>query len=103
MLFRSYIDIKDDLSNFRIQKLHEILNTRYGMIDKIQHIRSHEADLLQLCDLIIGAISYNLNDENKESFHKKKIIEKIRQRSGYDLLDSTVKWEEKFNIFKIKI
>ena len=70
---------------------------------KIQHVRSHEVDLLQLCDLFIGALSYNLNNIVKQALPKLRLIEKIRQRSGVSLEETTYKSAAKFNIFRIHI
>ena len=56
--YNIYLDIKDNLSSYRTEKLKDILNVRMEIIEKIQHVRSHELDLLQLCDLLIGAIAY---------------------------------------------
>jgi len=101
--YNIYIDIKDDLSTHRIQKLREILNVNMGIIENIQHIRSHESVFLQICDLIIGAMSYNLNDKDKISIPKAKLIEKIKKRCDCDIALQTPKSESKFNIFRINI
>jgi hypothetical protein len=101
--YNIYLDIKDDLSSSRIEKLKEILNVRFGIIEQIQHIRSHEVDLLQLCDLFIGAIAYKLNYDPMTSTPKMKLIDKIEKRTGVDLTMQTAKSETKFNIFKIKL
>lgn len=101
--YNIYIDIKDDLSAYRIAKLKEILNVHMGIIQKIQHVRSHEVDLLQICDLIIGAISYKLNNPLMNSQPKKRLINKIERRLNYDISVQTPKLQHKFNIFRIKI
>lgn len=101
--YNIYIDIKDDLSSFRIEKLKEILNVHYGLIDNIQHIRSHESDLLQLCDLFIGAIAYKMNYNPMESISKIKFVDKLEKRLGFDICSQTLKSESKFNIFKIRL
>ena len=101
--YNVYLDIKDDLSSYRIEKLKEILNVRYGIIEKIQHVRSHEIDLIQLCDLFIGAIAYKMNYNPMESTSKIKLIDKIEKRLGLNITNQTPKAETKFNIFKIKL
>ncbi|KAA6342917.1 hypothetical protein EZS27_009377 [termite gut metagenome] len=102
-IYNIYVDIKDQLSACKINQLKDILNVKMGVIQKIQHIRSNESDLLQLCDLLIGALSYNLNNKEKMSDPKIRLIDKIMERSGYNLLSQTPKSESKFNIFKILI
>lgn len=101
--YNIYLDIKDELSTYRINELKNILNVKMGTIKKIQHIRSHEVDLLQLCDLFIGAISYSANEKEQKSISKMKLIEKIKKRSNCDLFSQTPKNEIKFNLFRIRI
>lgn len=101
--YNIYLDIKDDLSNYRIEELKKILNVKMGTIQKIQHIRSNEVDLLQLCDLFIGAISYNLNFPENTAIAKRKLIDKIKLISGCDLGTQTYKDANKFNLFRIRI
>ena len=93
--YNIYLDIKDNLSSYRTEKLKDILNVRMEIIEKIQHVRSHELDLLQLCDLFIGAIAYNLNQTEKASEAK------VRTRT--DLESTTSKRISKFNLFRIQI
>ncbi len=102
-VYNIYVDIKDDLSSYRIQKLQNILNVKMGIIQKIQHMRSHEVIFLQMCDLFIGAMSYKLNVEDKNAIPKQRLIEKIEKRCGCDISYQTPKWAPKFNIFRINI
>ena len=92
-----------DLSSYRTEKLKDILNVRMEIIEKIQHVRSHELDLLQLCDLFIGAIAYNLNQTEKASEAKVRFIEKLKIRTRTDLESTTSKRISKFNLFRIQI
>lgn len=102
-----YLDIKDTKSNRKIRKLKECLqygtydfNTKY--IKNIQTINSKESELLQLCDIIIGAIGYINREENKKekfSYAKLKLVELIKEKSGYNLKQTTFLSEEKFNLF----
>ena len=101
--YNIYLDIKDDLSNYRIEELKKILNVQMGVIEKIQHVRSHELDILQLCDLFIGAISYNLNNSEKSSQPKLRLIDKLKNLSRTDLENTTYKNMRKFNLFRIHI
>lgn len=98
-----YLDIKDTKSQDKIIKLQEYLRrTHYDfekkIIKKVQHIRSHEAQALQLVDLLLGAIVY-FHRGLTSSEPKVKIIQKIRRRSGYTLSQSTLPKENKLNIF----
>ncbi|MFQ5753848.1 MAG: DUF3800 domain-containing protein [bacterium] len=98
-----YLDIKDTRSQKMVDGLHEILcnshyDFQYEKIQRIQQIRSHEAELLQLSDLFIGALSY-LFRNLQSSRAKQALIDQIKQRSGYRLEKSTLSREDKFNLF----
>ncbi len=98
-----YIDIKDTRSQQKVEKLHEVLcNNSYDfnrqMIKRVQQIRSHEVELMGLADLLIGAVSY-LHRGLTQSTAKMAIIDRIKERSGYTLANSTLYREDKFNLF----
>lgn len=99
--YNIFIDIKDTLSTHRISTLKEILNVKMGVIKNIQHIRSHEVDLLQVCDLLIGATSYRMNEANKKAIPKLKLIQKIEDNLAWRIDEQTPPYEKKFNVFKI--
>lgn len=99
-----YVDIKDTKGAEKIDMLKDVLNHSlydfYGdTIKRIQLVRSDQIQLLQLADLIIGAVSY-ANRGLKESAAKLELINHIQERSGRPLLYTTPKAEEKFNLFK---
>lgn len=98
-----YVDVKDTRSREKIHKLERVLrNDKYDfnkkIIKKVQQVRSHEVELIQLADLLIGALAY-ANRGLKSSAAKNELIELIRLRSRYSLLKSTLIKEKKFNIF----
>lgn len=98
-----YLDIKDTKSNQKVLKLEEVLrNSHYDyskqIIRKVQQVRSHEVELVQLADILSGAIAY-VHRGMGTSIAKQKIVERIRHRSGYKLLRSTLVQEKKMNIF----
>lgn len=100
--YNIYLDIKDTLSAHKVRKLKEILNLEYSSIRTLQNIRSNESLLLQLTDLLMGAINYSLRGD-RTVIAKNKLIEKIRSHSGSSLENSTPKWKEKFNLFFIDL
>jgi hypothetical protein len=100
--YNIYLDIKDTCSYRKNKKLREILNVQYGNIRNLQFIHSHESVLLQLADVIMGALNYNLRDE-KKMIAKLKIIEKIKRHANRPLDCSTPKGSEKFNLFFIEL
>lgn len=98
-----YIDIKDTRSMEKVQKLEQVLrNYKYDyakeIIKKVQQVRSHEVELIQLADLLTGAVSYE-NRGLSDSRAKNILIEHIRHRSKYPLTKSNLIREQKFNIF----
>lgn len=99
--YNVYLDIKDTLSAFKVNKLKDILNTKFGVFRNIQNIRSHESLLLQLTDLIMGAISYYHNDTQKANPAKMKLIAKIKHHSGSSL--EKTNYSDKLNLFFIEL
>lgn len=101
--YNIYIDIKDTQGIRKVKKLHDILcNNMYDfdgkIIQKIQQVHSKEVEILQLTDVLIGALQF-LNRSDVKSEAKRQIVERIKVRSGYDLQKSTLVREPKMNIF----
>jgi hypothetical protein len=99
-----YLDLKDTRGKKKVEKLHDVLaNAHYDfsrqIIEKIQVVRSHEVELVQLADLLIGAVSY-INRGLKGSPAKLGLIDRIKQRSRYSLTQTTLLREEKMNLFR---
>ena len=70
-----------------------------NIIQRVQVIESHAVEQLQLADLLIGAVGY-VNRGLSASLAKNRLIERIKQRSRYDLNRSTLRQESKFNLFQ---
>lgn len=103
-IYHIYIDYKDTLGKYKIAKLHNVLtNAKYdfnrSIIQRIQLIRSNEVEILPLADLLIGDTGYINRGENK-SEAKKRIVKRIQERSGYQMTETTLLRETKFNLFK---
>lgn len=84
--------------------LHDVLcNNMYDfdkkVVERIQTVRSHEVEQVQLVDLLIGAVAY-ANRALSSSSAKASLLAKIRKRSGYALTRSTLLREDKFNVFR---
>lgn len=102
--YRIYLDIKDSRSSSKIAKLHDVLcnslyDFSYQIIERVQTVRSHEVAILQLADLLIGAVSY-INRGLSTSETKLELINLIRERSHYSLMKTTLLREDKFNLFR---
>lgn len=101
--YNIFIDIKDTQSEKKVRKLRNVLcNNAYDfdkrLVKKIQQVRSHEVELVELADFLIGAISY-VHRGLTTSKAKLQIIERFREKSKYSLTKSTLVKEDKVNIF----
>ena len=102
--YHVYLDIKDSRGGAKVAKLHEILcNKMYdfsrSIIDRVQIIRSHESEIMQLADLLTGTISY-ANRELSGNLGKVALVKRMRERSHYSLTKTTLYREEKVNLFR---
>lgn len=99
--YNVYLDIKDTLSANKVNRLKDILNTKFGVFRNVQNIHSHESLLMQLTDFLMGAISYLHNDKEKLNPAKVQVIEKIKQHSNDGLLQTN--YSSKLNLFFIEL
>lgn len=102
--YHIYIDYKDTHSRRKISKLHDVLaNAKYDfqrkIIEKVQIVRSNEVQLIQLADLLIGAIAY-VNRGLTGNRGKIALVNRMIERSGYQLKTTTLYREDKVNIFR---
>jgi len=101
--YRIYLDIKDTHSAAKIAKLHDVLcNNLYDfqrhIIERVQTVRSHEVELLQLADLLVGIVSY-VNRGLSSNAAKVALVERMRKRSSYSLTKTNLLRESKVNLF----
>ncbi|CAA6825106.1 MAG: Putative phage protein [uncultured Sulfurovum sp.] len=97
--YKIYLDYKDINGGKRIKELEKTLGQHTKKCD-IYIIQSQESQILQLCDIFIGAIGYkNRIDIEKKSEIKLFIIDYIEKKLGYPLV-ATAPWINKFNIFR---
>ncbi len=102
--FRIYLDIKDTQGGQKVKKLHEVLcSSLYdfdaNIVEGIQIARSEELELMQLADLLIGALSY-VNRGLTSNAGKSNIVARIKERSRLTLERSTLVRERKMNLFR---
>ncbi|MEA2029262.1 MAG: DUF3800 domain-containing protein [Campylobacterota bacterium] len=101
--FNIFMDYKDTKGGQRVIKLNDVINsTFYGNINtQYTIIHSHESQIMQVVDVIIGAIGYkNRQDIEHKSQIKNYIIELLEQMSGFELDDATPQWESKFRFYR---
>jgi len=101
--YRIYVDIKDTRSAGKMAKLHDVLcNNMYDfkrqIVERVQTIRSHEVEPLQLTDLLIGIISY-ANRGLESNSAKIALVNRMRERSSYSLTKTNLLRENKVNLF----
>lgn len=104
--YNIYFDIKDTCSHLKLRRLREILG-HSSSVRNFQFMKSHESQFIQLADVVMGAVNYNLRvlEHNLPgaSESKMRIIELIKRYSNMSLVRSTYPDEEKFNLFFIKL
>ena len=101
--YNIYIDLKDTRGATKTSILHEVLcNSHYDfdreIIRKIQQVRSHEVELLQMTDIFVGALSY-LHRGLSKSHAKVELISHLRKITGMKLNVSSLPSARKFNLF----
>lgn len=104
--YRIYLDIKDARGGPKVRKLHEYLcrtldDKDCQVLQRVEQIRSHESEIMQLCDLLLGAISY-YNRGEVGSATKLKLIDTLATHNrAYprDLSSTSYLSEQKINLF----
>lgn len=99
-----YLDIKDTRSEQKRKNLEKVLRSaKYdgtgNIVRRVQQIRSHESELMQLADLLIGVVTY-ANRNLQTSKAKLQLVERVRQRTGLSLTRSTWLREPKLNLLQ---
>ena len=102
--YRIYIGVKDTRGSQKVAGLHEVsCNNRYDfqrrIIERVQLVRSHEVEILQVADLLTGVVSY-ANRRLETSPAKCALVARMAQRSAYDLTRSTLLRENKVNLLR---
>lgn len=101
-----YFDIKDTCSQQRLHRLKDILKYN-ASIRNFQFIRSHESMFLQLTDVLMGAINYNLRilsrDIDGKVLAKRRIVEYIETHSDISLTHTSPLSAQKMNLFFISL
>lgn len=105
--YNVYVDIKDTHSAQKLRKLHEVCcNSMYDfsmqIISKLQPIRSDEVQIMQIVDILIGAVCYQnrfFPEDFEKNAGKLQIIDLIKKRSNYSLTKTTLLREDKMNLF----
>ena len=97
--YRIYLDIKDTFGVDKAKKLKEVLLNDFSrdIVERVQIVRSHEVAVMQLADLLIGAVAY-ANRGITTSAAKRALVARMEQRARYRLTQSTLWQETKVNL-----
>jgi len=99
--YKVYMDIKDTRGKEALNKLTDVFEReqKKGLPTPfMQHIRSDESQLLQLSDLLTGAVSYKIRGI-KTSTIKLELVDYIEQKLGIVLNTTSSYNNQKFNSF----
>ena len=105
--YNIYCDIKDSKSSKKIFRLREYLSNKLWdfnktIIKNIQVIHSHEVQIMQLTDILLGAVSYKARDLNTSPV-KNEIVKHIESKIERNLSTSSSYSEIKFNNYMVKL
>lgn len=103
--YRVFTDQKTNGDKHHLQELKRILNniSFESPIYDIQAIDSKESLILQMENVIMGAVGYKYNFKgNGSSIAKENIVKHIKSRLGHEIAPTSVS-EQKFNIFEIQL
>ncbi len=99
-----FCDIKTDRDPSRLKVLMNYLQKTNltAKIAFIQALSSHEVVLIQLTDLLLGAVSAKLNNTLRTGSAKWQVVSKLEQLLEFEL-KPTLFSETKYNVFKINL
>lgn len=103
--YHIFCDLKTNRVRDRLNTLSKCLQNANlsAVIHQVQALPSKDTDLIQLTDLLLGAVSARINDAIKRDGAKMEVIEHLEQRLGKGRLRHTPRAEQKFNIFVIDL
>lgn len=99
-----FLDRRNNRLPNRLLKLKLVLSRGKpkATVSNLQAISSHESDLLQLCDILLGLTQSRLNSSNRGSVAKGKLLSHVEDKLGH-VIQPTHLSESKFNIFQIRL
>lgn len=106
--YNIYMDIKDTRGAKKrkiifdvLSKIKKELNYKKDInILNVQAVHSHHVELVQITDLIIGAIGYT-NRNIKTSSTKLEVVEQLKNITGYNLRQDGFLGDDKFSIIRL--
>lgn len=101
--YQVFVDYKTNGYQHRVKELGSILNNAStAVLTQIQALPSEESVLIQLADVLTGAVASSFNNQGKKSAAKQCIRELIEKRLGHGIKGTSL-GETKFNVFNINL
>lgn len=103
-----YMDKKDTRTKSRVNVLWEVLSNKkydyaHQIIPRIQVIQSHEVQIMQLVDILMGAVSYEIRGLDGMQT-KLDLAELVKFHTGrIDFTRNSSLAQEKFNLFHLQL
>jgi hypothetical protein len=100
--YRIFVDTKTNRVASRIRTLERVLRNANltAEILAVQALPSRQLDLMQLADVLLGAVSYAFNEQTG-STAKAAVVAAIEQHLGHQI-EPTPRAQDKFNIFRFR-
>jgi len=87
--YRAFLDIKDTRGRKKLTELKKLLQTDAAettCLSQMQHVRSHEIGLMQITDLLLGAVGYARRENAGDgSPAKQALVRHLEEKIGYQL------------------
>lgn len=97
-----FVDYTKNKEHNRLSELKSVLNNAsLAIVKNLQAVESKQTTLIQIADLLIGAIGYKYNTYNT-SEAKNSIIELLEKNIGHGV-KPTLRTQNKFNVFEIRL
>jgi len=99
-----FCDFKNNRHRDRLHVLQQCLNASNlsSRVLQVQAVRSSESVLIQLADLLTGAVAARLNDALRDDSAKGRVVGTIESCLGHPI-QHTLRSEQKFNVFVIDL
>ncbi|WP_374287897.1 DUF3800 domain-containing protein [Desulfovibrio desulfuricans] len=100
-----FCDTKTNRDKNRLKVLSRCLQSsnQSAKIQLIQSLPSKQVVAIQLCDLLLGAVSGRINQTISPGAAKEQLVHLIEKRLGVRELSHTARDAKKFNIFRINL
>ncbi|MFZ3046781.1 MAG: DUF3800 domain-containing protein [Desulfatirhabdiaceae bacterium] len=102
--YRIYCDFKRNRLCNRLHTLKTCLahSNLTASIDTIQSVRSREAVLIQMADVLVGLVSGRLNNRLNPDGAKEEVVQHLEKLLGRKIVPTAL-CEKKLNVFKINL